>query len=621
MTQVAVHLRELAERIGPRPTTTDTEAEAADYIQHQFDLRGLEVDRQDFNAPRTYSWAYVVYHALTIGAAVLAGFFAWPAFVFAALVAVVMTLDLDTRWGLSNLLPKGPTQNIIGRKPADARRGEVVRKVVIVAHYDSARSSLAFHPSMAKNFNTTFGLMKWLTWAVAVLTFLVATGFGFIGDLAPWPWYLTMAASAYLIVPLVINVHRELFMPFVDGANDNASGVAAMLGILERAVPEEKAPTDTRAMRAIADAEGSGWAEAGWGDAGWEEVGTDADTQPHAVIVVPHAPEPHAEPTPATDGVVEGGHFAYSPAGPLDDSFAGAFDSDLGGEPSGATDDDAGWEEAAVHQDQGSFDVAQDAVAQAPVADEDVSVVTDPDIVEADEPDEAPASEGRRRGLFRRRGRDESPGDWLGIDGDFDVRDEGRRIGSWDQFEDDVGSKGGMAGLGEIDDPGFAASEAARIRHQVTHGLDRGLSEKEIWFVATGAEETGTWGMRAFLDAYGEELKNAAIINLDNVSAGTLSWVTREGMARKYTSDRRMMSAAKRAARENEWRIKGVEYRGLSTDATPALARGFRAMSIMAFDINGRLPHWHWKTDTVENSSIANIELAVDFVVEIVREI
>ena len=40
MSEAAVHVRELAERIGPRPATTDTEAQAADYIQGRFEARG-----------------------------------------------------------------------------------------------------------------------------------------------------------------------------------------------------------------------------------------------------------------------------------------------------------------------------------------------------------------------------------------------------------------------------------------------------------------------------------------------------------------------------------------------------------------------------------------------------
>jgi hypothetical protein len=41
----------------------------------------------------------------------------------------------------------------------------------------------------------------------------------------------------------------------------------------------------------------------------------------------------------------------------------------------------------------------------------------------------------------------------------------------------------------------------------------------------------------------------------------------------------------------------------------------------MAFDINGRLPDWHWKSDTVENVTPENLTKAADFVTEMVREL
>jgi Zn-dependent M28 family amino/carboxypeptidase len=151
--------------------------------------------------------------------------------------------------------------------------------------------------------------------------------------------------------------------------------------------------------------------------------------------------------------------------------------------------------------------------------------------------------------------------------------------------------------------------------------VDRGLTEKEVWFVATGAEEVGTFGMQAFLKEHGPDLRDAAIINLDNIGAGSLAFVTREGMARRYDSDRRLLSAARRAVREADLPVKGHEYRGLSTDATPALARRYHAMSVMAFDVNGRLPNWHWATDTADNVSEANIETAVEFVAALIKEL
>ncbi|GAB4279336.1 MAG: hypothetical protein Kow0056_12370 [Coriobacteriia bacterium] len=627
MGDVARHLRALAEDIGPRPATTDTEEQAAAYIQRCFEARGLAVERQEFDAPRTYAWAYVLYGLLTIGAAVLTKFTGWPAALVALLVAVLFYLDQDTRGGLTDLMPKGPSQNIIGRKPSNARRGEVVRKVVVVAHYDSARASLAFHPSMVKNVYVSLKLMQASTYAVAALALLRAFGPGFLR--ADWSWYVALAVSAYHLFPIVIHVHREIFMPFVDGANDNASGVAAMLGVLETAVPEEVEPLDTVAMRAaVAEETGAVPEGAGVRTPVGEVTAPEADSE---VGGPRRADESWVDEAQAGEGMLQ-----YAPAGPLDDDFAEAF----------ASEETEAWGgPAPVHDAQERFDVDEETAPwpapSAGRAKDTVSVFdredvgeeeaggppsAGGDVVEAEEPEEDFPEERPKRRWFRRKKSEEAPADWLGIDSDFDVREEGKRIGSWealdeDEGDDDSGWLGGAAGLGDIDDPDFPAAEAARIRRRFTKDTDPGLAEKEIWFVATGAEEVGTVGMKAFLDEYGEELRDAVFINIDNVGAGNVSWVTREGMARLYRSDRRLQSAAKRVARENEWRIKGTDYKGLSTDATPALARGFRAMSVMAFDINGKLLNWHWPTDTVENVSADVVERAAEFVAAIIREL
>lgn len=584
MTQLSEHLHHLAETIGPRPATTDAEAQAADYIEGVFEGRGLPVERQEFDCPRTYSWAFVIYHTLTIGSAVLANWFAWPALAIAVLVAFVMWSDLDTRWGLSRLMPKGPSQNVIARHVPRARRNERLRKVVVVAHYDSAKESLAFSPGLVKNFNVTFGLMKWLTVLTPVSILVLALPW--TQGWRPYTWYVTLGICAYLLVPLIINVHRELFMHATSGANDNASGVAAMLGIMEQTVPEpDQRATHTQPIRRT------------------PEAAYDAD------VVLEDALLSYVP--------VEGTARTPEPQAPV--------------HPTLGTFDDIGWETTAMPavEQQAAFDAPRSAPAPAVsryvMDDEDDEFAPSPEAVAADEEYEEP----RRKGLFGRKSEpSERRGvrDWLGLGGGFDARKEGRSIGTWDALADDdaddgFGFKGGSAGEPEFDAPGFAAEEASRIRRRVTSGVDRALSEKEIWFVATGAEEAGTWGMQAFLDAYGDELRDALIINLDNLGSGALCWITGEGMARRYHCDRRLASSARRVARENDMPVRGREYRGLSTDATPALARRYKAMSIMAFDINGRLPHWHWRTDTVENVAESNVELAADFVTQLIREL
>ncbi len=582
MSQATEHVHQLATVIGPRPATTDAEAEAAEYIESVFRSRGMEVERQEFDCPRTYGWAYALYHLLTVGAAVASGweFLRWPAFAVAALVAFLMWMDLDTRFGLSGWLPpKGPSQNVIARHVPRTRRGERAQRVVIVAHYDTAKASLAFAPSMVSNFATTFALMKWLTLAVPVFVLLGAVPFTAAWD--PYFWYATIAVSAYLVVPLVINVHREVAMSAVDGANDNASGVAVMLGVMERIVPSP------------------------------DDLGTTSFRP------VTRGPEAARE----ADVVPEGAELQYAPAGVPEDDWARSSE-----EPE--------WAGAAVERSPAQrrleFETIEfEAVgAQAPAPRAEAAR---PERFEGFEDEETREPERHRRagllGRFGKRRREETEelGGWLGIDEDFDVRDAGRKIGSWENFsdddEDDFGFKGGRAGGDPLGDPEFAATEASRIRRRVTESVDRALSDKEVWFVATGAEEAGTWGMRAFLDAYGPDLRGALIINLDNLGTGTLHMVTEEGMARRYRSDRRLVSAGKRVSRENDLLVRARPYVGLSTDATPALARGFRAMSVMAFDANGRLPNWHWNTDVEEHVDPANLELAERFVTETVREL
>ncbi len=616
MAEIMQHITALADEIGPRPATTDAEHRAAAYVESAFIARGLEPEIQSFEAPRTYAWAYVIYHALTILSAVVAGTWLlggqllWPAFALSAITAFVFWSDLDTRWGLSRLMPKGPSQNVIARHVPRARRGERLMKVVVVAHYDSARASLAFSPGMVGQFPTTFALMKFCTFAVPVLLLIKALPLPFVsGSLAAtidmYTWYATLVVAAYLLVPLLINIHRELAMPFVAGANDNASGVAAMLGVLHSLVPEP-------------------------------DVSRFSTTQ---FTPVRHT----AEEARDADVVPEGALLSYTPAGgrapvtELPDDFNWV---EPDGEPArgpqrgqGLLDFEtiefaavSGREDTRTHA---TFDDGEnwEAVSEAP-ADEPLAGLGAPELRDA--------GEKPRRGLLgglglgkKKREEDHDVKGWLGVDDEFDARKAGKDIGSWDQFgsgddDDDeaggLGWKGGWAGDDPIEDEDFAANEAARIRRRVTETIDRDFAEKEVWFVATGAEEVGTVGMQAFLEAYGEDIRDAMIINLDNVGAGQLSWVTSEGMARRYRADRRMISLAKRVSREQEILVKPRAYKGLSTDATAALARGYKALTLMAFESTGVPVNWHWKTDTTENIEPEVVERVTSLVAHMIRE-
>jgi hypothetical protein len=637
------HIEHLSETIGPRPAATDAEEQAARYIGEAFEARGLEAQMQTFDTPRSSGWAFVLYHVLTIVAAAASHFSAILALALGVVVAVVMWLDLDTRWGLTSLMPKGPSQNVIARHVPRLGRNERATRVVVVAHYDSARTSLATSPGMVRNYDIMTTLMKASTFAVPVLIAvrMILAMIPAAKVVEPWAWYLTLVPAVFLLIPLFIAVQSQAFARFSPGANDNASGVAALLGVFERLVPEPDASVSSaRDVRRVHP------------EATPVDLGPDDDFMPADSLLnysPVQAPPRRAENWTDDDdiswdtGVISGQtalgldarrpeSAAPTPARPSVDPEN--LDSDdeaslrLFGAPA--------WkppapERPARASGPASASAAAPARAATPPSQDfdDLDEETAPfDALGSVRADAAPAPQPDppRRGGLRGRSADvEKRGvrDWLGVGSDFDARKKGKDIGSWDNFEDedDAGWKGGSASVEDEDDPGYTASIAARIRRKVTMNVDRELSEKEVWFVATGAEETAQAGMKAFLAEYGHELRDAVIINIDNVGAGSVFYVTREGSSRRYDADRRLVGAARRAVREAELPVKGREYGGTSTDATAALARGYRAMSVMAFDINGRLPNWHWATDTAEAVSEANVQTAIDLVAAIIKEL
>lgn len=139
------------------------------------------------------------------------------------------------------------------------------------------------------------------------------------------------------------------------------------------------------------------------------------------------------------------------------------------------------------------------------------------------------------------------------------------------------------------------------------------LKDEDIPFLVifTGAEESGTWGALHLVARHRKMLRGRPIMNLDNIGIGKLTAATREGMWRVYNASEELLEEIRR---ENTSFLSFRPYLGLSTDATPLLARGFKALTLIALGENGLPVHWHWHTDTVENVEKGNLEQVVGLV-------
>lgn len=377
-------LLKLAVEIGPRGACTAAEGRAARFIRKRFEERGLETRTQEFFCINTYSYLYMIYLAVAVACAFLSYWlwFVYFAAPLALLTVVLFALDLETFPVVSRLLPHRLSRNVIGEIPSES--GKV--GLVVVAHYDSARAALSFHPKLVKNFRLSFSMMIGGVFAVAALTLTNFVLKLATGDTNLWVWIATIVAGTYLLVPFVLMAHRERSMDYTPGANDNASGVAAMLALMDKMSEDE---------------------------------------------------------------------------------------SRLGG----------------------------------------------------------------------------------------------------------------------------------------------------VMFVATGAEEVGTAGMLEFLKSDGKRLEDALFVNLDNLGSGHLCYIDEEGMLFPHGSDPVLLWLSDKVIEKKRFPVWRSGYRLLSTDATPALARGYRAMSVMAFDDDGMLPNWHWETDTVDNIDMSNIETARGFLWNLVKKV
>ena len=144
--------------------------------------------------------------------------------------------------------------------------------------------------------------------------------------------------------------------------------------------------------------------------------------------------------------------------------------------------------------------------------------------------------------------------------------------------------------------------------------------DTEVMAVATGAGETGMWGMQAFLRKHSDELDRAWIINLDNVGAGAIRYTTREGMLLPHRTGKALGELAGKVAATPGLAVTGGPFHAGATDSEPALLRGLEAITVIGLD--GGLPrNWQWPSDTFENIDPDSVDMAYRFVEAMVRRL
>lgn len=234
------HVQALCKGIGPRPSTSEKEQQAVDYVQDALWKLGVtNLQRQDFRSQDSSGWVTVPCFAASVLAIALALIGGASGKVAASVL--LMGSAYVFRQGIlaqapffERLIARRTSQNLIANVPAS---GAAQQTIFLVAHLDSQKQRFQFPPSP-----------HWIMKAQTSLPILanLSGGLFLIADVAfnlqSSPLWLGLLGAAY-VYGLAGAVYDET-QPHVEGANDNATAVSILLGITETLTRQPLQNTD-----------------------------------------------------------------------------------------------------------------------------------------------------------------------------------------------------------------------------------------------------------------------------------------------------------------------------------------------------------------------------------------
>jgi hypothetical protein len=168
---------------------------------------------------------------------------------------------------------------------------------------------------------------------------------------------------------------------------------------------------------------------------------------------------------------------------------------------------------------------------------------------------------------------------------------------------------------GAYDNASGVACVLALAGHLARHPLPR----TEVWFVGTGCEETGAGGMRALVEARGQDWREALWINLDQTGIGDSYLRLEEGMLRRYRCKSEALQMARMAAAASAVTLRERVSQAFS-DAIIAHREGVLALSFGASPAGGAPTPRHQLQDLpdrIEEATLGNTIRLVTSLLEI----
>lgn len=214
-----------------RGAGTEQIDKAASLLKDTLKSMGASVESQFFLCPKTYlPLVWWIVGGVLFGL-IFAGSWPWLAFAVAALFALSGLAHFDWRpTPLPFLVPRVRAENIIARKVS--KKGDTAgaaKKIILMAHYDSAPVSFIYRSSMVAGFRRSLLISIGLMLLAPVLILLEAIGVSWVG----MKW-LRYGLVLYFLIQIILSSVDYFRYGFTNGAADNASGVAVAITAAQR---------------------------------------------------------------------------------------------------------------------------------------------------------------------------------------------------------------------------------------------------------------------------------------------------------------------------------------------------------------------------------------------------
>lgn len=206
---------------------TSGKREAQNPAENPLPADDLKITLQPFKAPRSYG-PELIFISLLLS---LGGWLGWW---WLALLGTYGFWAHFSGWWVPwrGLFDRFASHNVL------AESGSGPLTLLLMAHYDSAKTFFLYRPGQVQHFRRNFLINAAFATVLPYATFL--------------PW-IPQLLGLYFLIQAVFMIHRELTQPYVNGANDNASGVAVAVDLFEEL--RRRPLPDTRIMLALTGCE------------------------------------------------------------------------------------------------------------------------------------------------------------------------------------------------------------------------------------------------------------------------------------------------------------------------------------------------------------------------------